>query len=103
MVYNFQVMDTDAGEVIGHIADLSTEGILLLSKTPVQLNISYHLRILFPEEMLGRQHFDFDAQSLWQKRDINPDYFITGFQMLDSRPRDVDMIVCLITQYGFPG
>ena len=103
MILNLAVMDTDLGLAIGHLADISTEGILLLSKEPPDLNTAYHLRIVLPEEMLGRTVFDFDARSVWRKRDINPDYFITGFQMLDTRPRDVDMIVCLITQYGFPG
>lgn len=91
LVYNLKVYDDETGKFLGYLIDLTTCGIKLLSKQPLPVNILYKLRLMLPDGYFTRKELKFEAQSRWSARDINPDYYATGFSapQLEVNVQDV--------------
>jgi len=45
--------------------------------------------------------FTFNAKSLWCDKDINPDFYDTGYQILDLDIEAAKIIEELISDFGF--
>jgi hypothetical protein len=101
LIYYLRVLDRDTKQAIGHLIDISENGMMLVSETPIPLEQVFHLQMILPEEIAGVTNWDFDAKSLWSEPDINPSLSKTGFQLIDVRSEDVGTIECLIDDYGF--
>ena len=74
LIYYLKVFDGDTDRLIGHMQDITTEGIMLMSEDPKETNANSQLRIDLPNEIKGKKQLRFDARSIWSKKDINPDY-----------------------------
>ncbi|MCU0538243.1 MAG: PilZ domain-containing protein [Hydrococcus sp. Prado102] len=101
LIYYLRVLDRDTKQPIGHLIDISENGMMLVSETPVALERVFHLQMILPEEIAGLTTWNFEAKSLWSEPDINPSLSKTGFQLLNVRSEDVGTIECLIDDYGF--
>jgi len=101
LIYYLRVFSRNTGEMIGHMVDVTPEGIMLISEKPIELNTKYQLRMDLPVEIWGTQHLDFEAKSLWGRRDVNPDFYNTGFEIQGEDWKRIETIERLISQYGF--
>ena len=101
LIYYLRVFNQVTNETIGHLVDITPEGAMLISENPIPANTRYQLRMQLPAEIFGRQYLDFEAESLWSKRDINPDFHDTGFRLLNVEVKDTAIISRLIDEYGF--
>lgn len=101
IMFYSRVFDRKTGELLGYLADLTTEGAMLISEFPIKAGIRYRLRMDLPEDTFMKQDLSFEARSIWCKPDINPKFFVTGFQLIDLPPQDIDIIEQIIKDYGF--
>ncbi|THB76273.1 MAG: PilZ domain-containing protein [Desulfobacteraceae bacterium] len=98
-----KVFDRNSGKLLGVVADISLEGVLILSETPIGLNQTFDLEI-DPGESLqprGKANPGFTARSLWAEKDANPKYTITGFKFIAPDPVFLDAVRKLIETLGF--
>ena len=95
------VLDRDSGEMVGHLVNITTHGIMLQSELPLDVNTDYHFRMELPDEILGRTELEFHAQSLWCNRSPNPAYYRTGLQLVRLSGDDEATIELLIKDYVF--
>ncbi len=101
LIYYLRVFDQASSQILGHLVDITPEGAMLISEKPIPTGIRYQLRMVLPAEIFGRDHLDFDAESLWTKRDINADFHDTGFRLMNVEVKDIAIISRLIDEYGF--
>ena len=101
LIYYLRVFDRVSNQILGHLVDITPEGAMLISEKPIPAGAQYQLRMILPTEIFGRDHLDFDAESLWSKRDINADFHDTGFRLLNVEVKDTAIISRLIDEYGF--
>ncbi len=101
LIYYLRVFDRKTNEILGHLVDITPEGVMLISEDPLPLEKDYQLRMLLPDDLLGRKHLDFDARSLWSRADVNPDFYDTGFKLHGISPDDQDIVEFLISNFGF--
>ena len=101
LIYYLRVFDRNNDALIGHLIDITSEGAMLISEDPIETNTIFQSRMVLPEEKQGSREITFDARSVWCKKDINPDYYATGFQLLNAAPQDVEVIEWLIEKFGF--
>ena len=96
-----EILDQEDGSTIGHLADISPDGIMLSSRKPfaVNENISFSLRL--PESFTERTMLNFTGRCLWCKKDVNPDYYMSGFKFCDLRDNEIKTLKNLINSYGF--
>jgi len=81
LVMYLRVFDEDTGELLGHVVDISKEGMRLVNDKPIPINRTYRLWVDVPKEGAPRQRIHLEAESLWSSRDVNPDFFDTGFRI----------------------
>ncbi len=81
--------------------DITTEGMMLLSEQPIETGRTLQFRMLLPAEIHSSAQIAFDAFGLWCKKDINPDFYATGFEFREITLKDVEVIEKLIDDFGF--
>lgn len=101
LVFYLRVFDGMGSKVIGHIVDISAQGLMLISDNPVPVNEDYRLRMRLPAEIVDKDEILIDATSRWCKQDVNPDFYITGFQIHELTPEIEKYILCLIDDFSF--
>jgi hypothetical protein len=101
VIFYSRVFDRNSGALLGHLMDITIEGLMLISETPLKTDLTYHLRMDLPEDVMTKAYLSFDAQCLWCKPDINPAFYNAGFKVLNMVQEDVDLIENMIDEYGF--
>jgi hypothetical protein len=101
LIYYLRVFDTQSEKLLGHVVDITTKGILLMSEKALPLNTTFNLNMILPEETWNVEKISFDAETLWSKQDVNPDFYVTGFQFKNIAPKNVQLVKHLIEQFGF--
>jgi len=87
------VYDLDSGKVLGHLADITTGGIMLFSQKCIELGKKYAMEIrvddlrhalIYRDDEGENEKISFLARSRWIA--INPDLYRTGFMFIDISP-----------------
>jgi hypothetical protein len=101
LIYYLRVFDRNNDNLIGHLADIYSEGIMLVSERSVEPNTVFQLKMNLPKEILGREQMNFDAESLWFRKDINPNFYLIGFRFLKVTRNHFALIEELLDDFGF--
>jgi len=101
LIYYLRVFRQPGGEQLGHLVDITEEGIMLISEQEFPAGLDYDLRMSLPAEISGKVEIDFKVHTLWCKRDVNPDFFAGGFKILEISDSDREIIERLVVKFGF--
>lgn len=101
LIYYLRVFNHATNQLIGHLVDITTKGMMLLSEDPIPTERTFHFRMKLPREIHSKAQIQFHATSIWCKKDVNPDFYATGFSLEKVSTQDVDIINRLISDYGF--
>ncbi len=101
IVFYSRVFDRNSGALLGHLMDITVEGLMLISEYPLTTGATYPLRMDLPEDVMTKNYLSFDADCLWCRPDINPAFYNAGFKVLNMKPEDIDLIENMIDEYGF--
>jgi hypothetical protein len=101
LIYYLRVFDRTSGRQLGHLVDLTPEGMMLMSERPIRVGRSLGLRMTLPSDAGREQTIEFDATSLWTSEDVNPDFYDTGFKFEKISRRHLAQIETLIDDFGF--
>ncbi|PRB76170.1 PilZ domain-containing protein [Pseudomonas sp. MYb185] len=77
---SLEVYDLDSGELLGRVVDLHTEGLMLLSERPIELNRAWALQVNLPMTLNGVSEFMLDAESRWHRESMAGGQYWTGLQ-----------------------
>lgn len=101
LVMYLRVYHQDTQELLGHVVDISKEGMRLVSDKPIPLNQTFRLWVDVPKENTTRQRIPLEAESLWSGRDINPDFYDTGFRIKNISTQAMLQLKLLIDELRF--
>jgi hypothetical protein len=101
LIYYLRVWEVDADRPLGHVVDITSEGMMLISEQPIPVDQTYTLELRLPHAEGSPKPMRFRAICRWSDNDINPDFYDTGFEFLQQRPEDIETIRNLIEDYGF--
>ena len=101
LIEYLEVLDRDTGLHIGHLADISPQGIMVVSKKTISLNRDFSFQLLLPETATDRKEINFQARCLWCKEDFNPDFYVSGFHISEIAAHEIEIIKDLIKSHGF--
>ncbi len=101
LVFYLRVFDGMSSNIIGHVVNISSKGVMLLSDAPTPINQEYRLRMRLPSEIVDSGEVIFNATSRWCKQDHNPDFYLTGFQVEELSAEVKDNIFRLIDDFSF--
>jgi hypothetical protein len=102
--YYMRVMDEANGQLVGHLADISTGGFKLDSSSAIPLNKDYRLRIELTSEVANKSFMVFAARSKWCQADpLDHTAFNVGFQITNMSPSDFEIFSRMFEKYGSEG
>ncbi len=101
LIFYLEVFDDTTGQQLGHLVDLTTKGLKLVSKEAFPDGQTYNMRMTLPEDYFEEKTLRFKATSRWSTNAVNPDFYDTGFQAEDLDRETIDIIVKLIQALGF--
>lgn len=99
--YYMRVMDESNGELVGHLADISTGGFKLDSRKPIPLNTDFRFRIELTGEVANKTFMVFAARSKWCQHDhYDPSAYNVGFQIVNMTAADFEIFARMFEKYG---
>ncbi len=99
--YYMRVMNENTGELVGHLADISTGGFRLESAKPIPQNRDFFFRIELPGDIATKTYMVFGARSKWCTKDrFDPGLFDVGFQIVNMVPSDFEIFARMFDKYG---
>ena len=101
LIYYLKVTDRETGQVIGHAANISNEGLMLISDEPIKTEFTFQLQMFLPEEIQGSRYYEFTATSKWCQEDENPDFYNIGFKLDNISTEGIQVIKHLILGFCF--
>ncbi len=102
LIYYLRVFNRENGEVLGHLVDITTKGIMIMRDSPIEVGGTYCLRIRWRNSAGRLQLADFDGVCRWCRPDINPDFYGAGFAITAASPEHIDAISRLINDLAMP-
>jgi hypothetical protein len=101
LIYYLEVHDVESGNLLGHLVDITTRGIKLVSKEKIPLNRTYILQLQLPAGYFKESEIHFEGKTLWSSNDVNPDFFDTGFEVTSLSLEERKILRKLIEELGF--
>jgi len=101
LVRHLRVVKAENNQTVGHLVDVTTEGMMLISEDSIPLNQTYNLRMEIPTDENIPQMIALTAESLWTKKDVNPTFHDTGFRLINPSKRAINAITRLIEELQF--
>jgi len=101
LIYYLHVLERASGRLIGYLVDISTEGILLMTESPIAFGTMLELKILLESELSAKQYLYFDARAVRCEKSINGTNYDIGCQLLNLAHEDFREIEAIIDELGF--
>lgn len=76
------IFDMITRKALGRMYDLSLGGCMIIGPEKIYAGRTIYLRCDYPSDVGEGEAFSVKAKSVWSRRDINPNNFISGFQFL---------------------
>jgi hypothetical protein len=100
--YYFDVLDRTTGALLGRSVDITLEGIQIISNAGFEAGRLQSFKLVVPHGFAGGVGaIAFDARSLWNRPDLNPENILTGFHFEKLSVADAERIKRLIDEYSF--
>ena len=103
LFYYLRVFEVKSGELLGHVVDITTEGMMLISEAAIPKGVVYELRMEMPGNEGEHTTLNIRAQSRWSTCDVNKNFFDTGFTLVSPSVQVVETIQKIIDEVQFPG
>ena len=101
LIFYLRVWELEADRPLGHVVDITPEGLMLISEQPIAVGQEYALEIRLPDTEGALNPMRFRAVCRWSDNDINPSFYDSGFEFVEKRTEDIETIRTLVEAYGF--
>ncbi len=98
-----RVFDGSSSRVIGHVTEITTQGLMLVSKESLSIHEEYRLRMKPGESISESGELIFRATCKWCRKDTGSPQFIAGFLVHDLSDRGRETIEKLVAEFGVLG
>ena len=103
LIYYLRVFDRSTGALLGHVVDITVEGMMLVSAEPIEIGRDFDVRMMLPDSLGGQKEVEFRAHSMWRGADTNSDFHDTGFRHVEPSEDTILRIQDVIEELRFPG
>jgi hypothetical protein len=101
LLYYSRIFDASGRILIGHLVDITREGLMLVSERPHEPNQVFQFKLELTTDVSDEPYLIFTARSVWCQPDIDPHFYNTGFKLLDIAPKDAEIIQRINDLYSF--
>ncbi|MBI3739816.1 MAG: PilZ domain-containing protein [Chloroflexi bacterium] len=101
LLYYGRVYDERAQSLLGHLVDITQQGLMLLSDQPFPVGVTQQIKLEVTDDLAEQPYLSLTVKSIWCEPDVDPNHFNTGFEILALKPDDEQVIKMIIENYGF--
>jgi hypothetical protein len=99
-----EILDPATHELIGHLGDISKDGLMIICNHPMPLRQLRDIRIKLPEtEEFPKKYIDLTVETRWSKPDVNPALYCIGCHFADYAEDDMPLIQQVAELLTFEG
>lgn len=95
LVNNLRVFNAENNTILGHLVNVTTEGIMIISEQPLAIDKDFQLKMAIPIGDVTTD-IELDARSIWTKADADPHFYKTGLQFTLCSEEAIQAISALI-------
>ena len=101
--YYLRIIDAGTDQMIGHLADITLQGLKMDSQKPVPVNQKYRLRINTTADVADKDFIEFSAFTRWCQPDpLQTGLYETGFEIVKIAPHDSEIVQRIMDKYSAP-
>jgi len=101
LIYYLRVFENGSEKLVGHVVDITQEGLKLIMDSPITPKSKWKLRMSLPEPIEGTREVRFEATCVWCDKDVNPDFYVAGFEIHGLGESEIQTIESLVREFGF--
>lgn len=90
------VVDVNTGAEIGDLANISTDGCMVLARRPLPAHSVFQLALTLPRVIHGVDTLYFGAESLWCNATDDQEHYWIGFHLIDISPQDSEVLALFL-------
>lgn len=99
--FYMRVLDDETEATIGHLVDMSTEGLQLEIPTPPSRGQEFHMRMELTPDVSNSLFLYITARAVWHEPDdIMPNLHHVGFKITNVSEHDMEIYKRLLEKYG---
>jgi hypothetical protein len=100
LVLSTRVFEHETGKLLGQLANLTSEGTMIIGETQLVVGKVYHLKMKLSKDVFSKDHLDFEARCIWSKPEmIAPQFYKTGLEFVKINPKDMQIMAQIIKEY----
>ena len=99
LVYLLKVLEAKSGELLGYLWDASTDGLNLISESPLTVGRRYHLAVAYPKT--DQDAVEVTAETMWSRPDPESEFHRSGLWILPGQDEAVKRISAMVDEYRF--
>lgn len=101
MMYYTRIFKMPGGVLLGHLVDITSAGAMVISEAPIPTEQIFRVKLELSPDVSENPYIVFDARSVWCKKDVDPRFYNTGFEILEPSESQIAIIERIIEAYGF--
>lgn len=94
------VQDTLSDEIIGTLANITVEGMLIVGNRPMDVNRIYQIELQLPTEINGVSSVCVGIDCMWINGGEDQELSWSGCEIIDADPAAIEVIEQLISEYS---
>lgn len=99
--YYLAITDSNSGQVLGHLVNISSKGLMIDSKKPLPSDLDFNLRLDLMEDIADKPSVEFVARTRWCRADaIQPFLHNVGLEIISISPEDAEIIQRVADRYS---
>jgi hypothetical protein len=99
--YYLPVLDSSTEQVMGHLVDISSTGLMIDCKEPIPTGLDFSLRLDLVGNLAEKPFLEFSARSKWCRADpIQPFMYNAGMEITKIAPEDAEIVQRIAEKYG---
>lgn len=91
-----QVRDINTTRAMGRVVNLTSEGLMLIGDNPIESNLIFQFELQLPQPHMSQALLQVGVESLWCSDANEPNYYWTGFRIIDISLDTIEVIESLV-------
>lgn len=100
LVYHLRMFHDESRDVLGYVSNISTDGVRLLTETPISVNSRLTLRLELPHTIVGVKVLSLQAINMWSNSSTRKNFYESGFRFTGVSGIEKECIARLMVDYG---
>jgi hypothetical protein len=101
LLYYLRAWDKENSELLGHIVDFTSEGLMLISEEPIHIGGEYSLEVRLPDSQGDMRPISLKAVCRWSVMNAEKSFFDAGFEVVEKSSEEFDTLHAMTNAYGF--